>query len=148
MQSAAHTPQCHKTPPCAARHAAATVELALVLPFLMFILVAAVDFARIFYFSITIANCARNGAMYGADESLADKSPYDTIEEAALADAQSLNPQPTVVSTQGADSTGQPYVQVTVTYPFRTVTGFPGVPRSIDISRTTRMRVTPSFDTP
>lgn len=128
------------------RRGAATVELSLVLPFLIFLLVASVDFARVFYYSITVANCARNGAMFGSNDSLADALPYETIEEAALADAKGLGTQPAVSSRYGTDSQGYPYVEVTVTYPFRTVTGFPGIPRSMDVTRTVRMRVTPEVD--
>ena len=51
-----------KCPP--ARRGVAAVELAIVLPFLCFLLIVAIDYARIFYFSLTVANCARNGALY------------------------------------------------------------------------------------
>lgn len=133
----------HQASDCRDR-GAATVELTLVLPFLLMVLVGTVDFARVFHFSLCLANCARNGAVYGSDPSLANKLPYESITEAALADAQNLSPAPEVASSFGTDSAGKRFVEVTVTYPFRMVTGFPGVPRSMNISRTARMRLTPA----
>ena len=40
------------------RKGAQVVELAFLLPFLAFMFVIAVDWARIFYYSITVTNCA------------------------------------------------------------------------------------------
>lgn len=67
------------------RRGAAAVELAVLLPFLVFLFVIAVDFGRIFYFSQTIENCARNKAIYGSNLTTA-QSPYSTIQKAALDD--------------------------------------------------------------
>lgn len=117
------------------------MELALVLPFLVFLFVAAVDFARIYYYAVTISNCARNGAMFGSDMTLAEKCPYASIEEAALADATDLTPAPTVTWTSGKDGSGNDYVRVTVSYDFQTVTNFPGVGGTWPISRTVQMRL-------
>lgn len=121
------------------RGGAAAVELAVLLPFLVFLFVVAVDFARVFYFSQVIENCARNGALYASNVS-ATQSPYASVEAAALADAGALTPQPTVVTTTGQDQAGNPFVRVTVTWRFRTITGFPGVP-DVDLSRAVQMRV-------
>ena len=43
------------------RRAAATAELAVLAPVLVFLMLIAVDFARIFYTAVTVSNCARNG---------------------------------------------------------------------------------------
>jgi len=125
----------------ARRCAAASVELALLAPFLAFLFVAAVDYARLFYYSLTVANCARNGALYGSDAIAAAESPYTSIQNAALADASNLSPAPTISSTNGSDSSSNPYVEVTVTYPFTTIVNYPGIPHTTTISRTVRMRV-------
>ena len=124
------------------RRAAAAVEVAVLLPFLVFLFAIAVDFARVFYFSQVIENCARNGAIYGSNLVTA-QSPYSSIQQAALADAADLNPQPTVTSTNGTDASGNPYVQVNVTWTFQTITGFPGIPSRMNLSRTVQMRVAP-----
>jgi Flp pilus assembly protein TadG len=123
--------------PSAPRRGVASVELAILAPLLALLFVIAVDYCRVFYYSLTVANCARNGALHLSDPFSTAKSPYSNVTDAALADAANLSPTPTVTSTSGSDADG-PYVEVTVTYPFRTLTNFPGVPDQ-DISRTVRM---------
>jgi Flp pilus assembly protein TadG len=143
------------------RRGAAVAELALLLPFLAFMFVIAVDWARIFYYSITVTNCARNGALYLSQKQSAKTttSPYtdsglvnlyvnsnNPVSDAALADAPNLTPTPTVTSTSGSDGYG-PYVEVTVSYQFQTVTNFSlgnfVVPSSTNVSTTIRMYVPP-----
>jgi Flp pilus assembly protein TadG len=117
--------------------------LALLLPFLCFAFVAAVDFARVFYYSIAVSNCARNGALYGsADQASALDSAG--INAAAQTDAVNLDLTQLGV-TSSTDSQKSPtYVDVTVTYPFTTITGYPGIPRQTNLTRTVRMSVVPS----
>jgi Flp pilus assembly protein TadG len=122
-----------------ARRGAAVVELAVLSPVLCFLLVVAVDFGRIFYYSVTVANCARSGALYARDAAAAAESPYTSIQAAALADAVNLSPAPTVTSTDGVDAGGEPYVEVTVSYPFSSITRYPGIPSSLKVSHTVRM---------
>ena len=123
------------------RTAVAAVELAVLLPFLAFIFVVTVDFSRIFYDSLILNNCARNGALYGCANP-ANSLDTTGIQNAALADASNLNPTPTVTSTTGTNSDGN-YVQVTVTWTFQTITNYPGIPSTITLTRTVQMRVTP-----
>lgn len=130
-----------------ARRGAVMVELALVLPFLVFLIVASVDFARIYYYAITIENCAMNGAIYGSDDALAAKCPYGSIEEAALADAANLTTPPTVSYIFDTDASNNDFVRVTVSYDFQTVTNFPVIGGTWPISRTVQMRLTPSAAT-
>ena len=127
----------------ALRSGAATVELAILLPLLTFLFLIAVDFGRVFYYSLTIENCARNGALYGCDPFNPSQSTYVSISDAALADAADLQPQPTVSSTNGTDGSGNAYVEVTVAWQFASLTNFPGVPTSTNITRTVRMRIEP-----
>jgi len=144
-----------------ARRAAAAVEFAVLAPFLAFLFVIAVDWARVFYYSIAVRNCARNGALYLSQKQSAKttSSPYtdsgyvnlyvnsaNPVTAAALADASNLTPTPTVTSTSGSDSYG-PYVEVTVSYAFQTVTHFSVatfvVPSSTNVTSTVRMYVPP-----
>ena len=137
------------------------VEFAILLPFLAFMFVIAVDWARVFYYSIAVRNCARNGAMYMSLQQSArtTTSPYtdsgyvnlyvnsaSPVTAAALADASDLTPSPTVTSTTGSDRYG-PYVEVTVSYPFHTLTDFSVgnflVPSSLNVTSTVRMYVPP-----
>ena len=129
-------------PPCR-RRAAATVELAILLPFLVFLFVISVDFARIFYYSQVIENCARQGALYASDPKAPAANRYNSLSDAATADAPDLSPAPNVTSSTGTDSAGNAYVAVTVSWQFQTVTNFPGVPNNMTISRTVQMRMAP-----
>jgi Flp pilus assembly protein TadG len=129
-------------PGAAPRRAVAAVEMAFLLPLLVFLFVIGVDFARAFYFGLTVTNCARNGAIYG---SMNPTNATDTtgIQAMALADASNLSPAPTVTSTTGTDAQNNPYVAVTVTWTFNTITNYPGVPGTVVLSRTVQMRVAP-----
>jgi Flp pilus assembly protein TadG len=126
------------------RRGAAAVEFAFLAPFLCFLFVIAVDYARIFYASLTIANCARNGALYGSRDKT---SAVDTagIETAAKADATNLNTSKVNVTSTTDGGTPATYVDVTVTYPFTTITSWLSS-QTITITRTVRMKVVP--DTP
>jgi Flp pilus assembly protein TadG len=127
--------------PLRARPALAVVELAVLLPFLCALFVFAVDYARIFYFDLTLVNAARNGAVYGS-QSPATAIDTAGIQAAAQRDTRNLNaPQLTVTSsTSGTNPT---MLSVTVSYPFTTITQFPGIPHRINLSRTVQMSVTP-----
>jgi Flp pilus assembly protein TadG len=130
------------------RPGTAAVELAVLLPFLMFLFLITVDWARVFYFSVIIDNCARQGALYESDPNMQLQSPYASVTAAALADAQDLQPQPNVsaapLDASGNPTTGTPtYVDVTVTWQFGTVTNYPGIGSAITLTRTVRTRVAP-----
>ena len=128
------------------RRAAAAVEMAFLAPLLVFLMLIAVDFARIFYKSLTLANCARNGALWESDPYYRAASPYKTVTEAALADADNLyDPErpPRVTTGSGVDDTGKPYVEVTVSQRFKTVSRLPFIPADLDVIRTVRMANAP-----
>jgi Flp pilus assembly protein TadG len=124
------------------RRGVAAAELAVLLPFLAFIFVICVDFGRIFYFSQAVENCARNGALYASDPLSPAYNLYGSVQQAALSDAANLSPQPTVSSVTGTDSAGNPYVAVTVTWQFKPLSNFPGLP-TVSLSRTVQMRMPP-----
>ena len=127
------------------RRAVAAVELAVLLPFLLFLAVIATDWARLLYFTITINSCARSGALYSSDAVLAAQSRYVTVKDAALAEAPGILDAntTTVTPTPTIDSAGNRAVIVTVQTPFSTITNFPGVPSSQTLSRSVQMRVAP-----
>lgn len=127
------------------RRGAAAVELAVLLPLLMFLFVIAIDYGRIFYYSLTLENCARNGAVFGSNVSNYS-TPYSSIQQAAIADGANLTPPLTtddVAVANGNDADNNPTVTVTVSYSFRTITGYPGLPRTVNLSRSLAMRVAP-----
>jgi hypothetical protein len=123
------------------RSAAATVEFAVLLPFLAFLCVITTDWARLFYYTITIEACARNGALYASDAEIAAKSPYSSLQAAALAEAPFLNATATVTATPTTDTANNPAVICTVSVPFNTITNFPGVPSSQTLTRSVQMRM-------
>jgi Flp pilus assembly protein TadG len=129
-----------KQSPCsnrAVRMGAAAVELAFLAPLLSFMFIIAIDWARVFYYSVTINDCARNGALYLSDDTNAKTSPHPNYEAAALA-GTALLPKPVVSSASGSDTNG-PWVECTVTYQFNTITNFPGVPSTTKLQKTVRM---------
>jgi Flp pilus assembly protein TadG len=128
------------------REGAAAVEFAVAAPILMFLFAIGVDFARAFYAHLIITNASRNGALYGCDN---PTKANDTagIQARALMDTTDLA-NVTVTSGNYVDpSDGNEYLWVTVSYPFQTVTSFPGVP-SETIYQTTIVRVEPTTPRP
>src|SRR5205823_514292 len=126
----------------AGRPGGALIELVFALPVLTYILLAVFDFGRIFYYTTTVDNCARNGALYAADSAYVARSGFANVTDAALRDAANLNPPPTVTSASGTDDSGSRYVDVTVSYLFNTASRYPGLPNAVPITRTCRMYVT------
>lgn len=131
------------------RFGAAAVEFALVAPFMMFLFVIGVDFARVFYAHIIVTNAARNGALYGIQD-----PTYATntagIQAAALQDCSDLTGVNVSSSTSTAtDSTGTTitYLTVNVTYTFQTVTSYLAS-SSYTINQTCTMRVEPTTPRP
>jgi Flp pilus assembly protein TadG len=129
---------------------ASAAELALLLPLLLVMLLGAVDFCRLFYAYTTITNAARNGALWAADP-LANgtvtpsQSPYATVQAAALADANGLNPALTtsnITSSTGSDGGGNATVTVNVQYNFSLFTSYLGF-SSVNLQRSVTMRVEP-----
>jgi len=129
------------------------------LPFLCFMFVAATDYARIFYYAVTLQNCARNGAYYAADYPnnnylYNDIYGYTSVDDAILRDATNLSPAPTYTVLYGTLATGpftsttkpaSGYVQVTVMWTFQSVTNYPGIPSNVSLSRQAVMRIAPAM---
>jgi Flp pilus assembly protein TadG len=143
------------------RRGAAAVELATLLPFLMFLFVVAIDFARIFYCAVTVQNCARNGAYYASDYPnnsyvYNDIYGYTSLDDAVTRDAGNLSPTPTYTVSYGPSANGpftsttkpaSGYVQVTVTWTFQSLTNFPGIPGTVTLSRQSVMEIAPAMPT-
>ncbi len=127
----------------AGRRAAAAVELAWLLPFLMWLCVIAADWARLLYYEIELASCARAGALWASDKDAQQMSPYTTVTDAALAAAPDLGTTPTVTAASYTDASNHGGVIVTVSMDFQTITDFPGVPHTTTITRTCEMRNAP-----
>ena len=142
-RSSARRDERSKTVNCR-RPGTAVVELAALLPLLVLLFLVTVDFARVFYFTLTLTNCARAGALYASDPVAAAESPFPSLQSAALADAANISPPPTISSTTGVDASGRAYVEVTANYSFVTVTSFPLIPSQMQLTRTVRMSLAAS----
>jgi hypothetical protein len=149
----------------AGRRAVAAVELAVLLPFLGFILIATVDFARVFYCAMTIENCLHNGAIFGSqafdnqNQQWLGNNQYwqgpngQVVSQGRAAselDGTNLNPvlaDSNITLANGTDADGNPVSIVTISYPFQTIASYPGIPSQLTIQRSAQMRVAPAVPT-
>ena len=133
------------------RRGGAAAELAVLVPLLLFVLIVAIDFCRLFFAYTIITNAARNGALWASDPHAngtvtPSQSPYATVQDAALADANNLNPALTaanVTSSTGTDGQGNATVSVTVQYQFNMISTYLGF-SNVNLSRQVTMRVAPA----
>lgn len=130
--------------PYRSRRGAAAVELAVLLPFLVFLLIIGADWARLLYFKIEVDGAARAGALWAADPSRQGEAPtgWNTLLNAVRKASPSL-PADTAANDTITTSGGITVHQVTVTMSFATLTNFPGVPTTSTIKRTVEMRELP-----
>jgi TadE-like protein len=145
------------------RKATASVELAVLLPFLVSIFLMATDFARVLYYTITIENCALNGALFGGQgfdnqnqQWIGNQQYWQgpngqvvSLEKAvAELDGTNLNPplaDSNITVTTGTDADGNTVNIVTVKYTFNTIVPYPGIPSPVTIVRTAQARVAPAI---
>jgi Flp pilus assembly protein TadG len=131
------------------------VEVALLLPILVFLILAGGDLARAFALQLAV----QNGARAGAEAAAMDFTPTTTEAENRAKDEMSRTPgmditDPSLIVTASfklADGTTDCpsttptvavpcYATVRVQYTFHTVTPWPLVPNSAQFDRTTSMR--------
>lgn len=134
------------------RKGAAAAELAVLLPFLLFVAIIATDWARILYYTIALDNCARSGAIYLSDDQAQARSPYADVTAAAKAEAPNLTNLTVTSSTAADGGDGANAVTVTVSMPFNTLTKFKypkwfGMSTNTTITRSVQMRVMPKTPT-
>jgi Flp pilus assembly protein TadG len=119
------------------RGGTAAMELALVLPVLLLLALGCVDLGRAISLGIVLSNAARVGAEYGATHRFTAytlPSWQTQIKQDAAAEVQAIRgfdaSQLTLVIQTGTDSAGDVQVTVTASYPFQTVSSWPGLPDS------------------
>ena len=125
------------------RAGVAAVELAVLLPFIMFLCVISTDWARCLQTTLSAEACARNGALYASDLVTRNMSPYASLQDAAMAECPEYASTATVTQSSVTDSAGNAAIVVTVSIQFKTLTNFPGVPQINNLVRTCQMRVAP-----
>ncbi len=122
---------------------AAAVEFALVLPVLLLVVLGAIDWGWYFYVREVVTNAAREGARVGSVDTTGDPAPQ--AEAAASGylgalglDASAVHATPEVEVIGGV---AVPAVQVVVTYPVGSLTGFTltAVPASVTAAAEMRM---------
>jgi Flp pilus assembly protein TadG len=135
----------------------ALLEVALVTPLLLLLAVGIIEIGRYAYYSILVADAARAGAQYGA-QNLATAADNAGIRAAAENDGQNLAPLNVTVQHEcgctgssiggacPATSCASPnhalvYVKVTVSGKFNSLFKYPGIPSSISCDSTELMRV-------
>jgi Flp pilus assembly protein TadG len=136
------------------RRGTSFIETAILIPSMLLLCCGTMDFARVVYAGIEIAGAARAGVQYGA---LTPGHSGDTagMAAAAKADATDLGSSVTasasnfcLCSGSSTDCTSpcsgvaaDGYVSVTANYSFTTTLPYPGLPRTVALSRTAKMRV-------
>jgi Flp pilus assembly protein TadG len=125
----------------------AMVEMALALPVLALLLLAASDFARLYYADIEVANAARAGAQYGS-QSVITAADYSGMRAAAMADGSNLtglgatasqctcmttSNVPACPATYCATNPNATYVEVDTTSTFHTAITYPGIPSTVTL---------------
>jgi Flp pilus assembly protein TadG len=156
------------TRPLQRQKGTATIELALLAPLLIVLGLGVADFGRVMYASMVVNNAARAGAQYALDFRYTDMAG---IKNAAVQDTQTIagvslltpaitasnvavsttcpcpgNPIPGNQACSPTPSCGsgkQPmaYVTVTTSYTFKTITSYPGIPRSTPLTGKAIVRV-------
>ena len=138
-------------------HGGALAELAVVLPLLILIAVGVMDYGRVFFTSIAVSNAARAGAEWGAQRLGVNSDKY--AEMAAFAQLEGAEAGTITISANrvcrcgttvvtcstGADCGGgygaaMQFVEVTATKSVTLLLRYPGLPTSVNISRTAIFR--------
>jgi Flp pilus assembly protein TadG len=132
----------------------AMIELAVALPLLVFIAVGVMDYGRVYFTSIAVANAARAAAEWGA-QSLATASRTTDIQNFGILDGAEAAPVNVVASAPiykcgetvvSASATcvgyGPPrvFVEVTASKVVALLLKYPGLPTSVTISRKATFR--------
>ena len=132
------------------------IEMAVVLPLLVLMVLGVADFGRMLYHAITLSHAARAGAAYGAQGN-GFAGSVAGIQQAAEAEAQNISPI-VVTSERLCECTGgasvscttsscggygapRAFVEVTATQTFTTLVAYPGIPDTVPLSRTAKVRL-------
>ncbi|TFH21723.1 MAG: hypothetical protein E4H03_09990 [Myxococcales bacterium] len=137
----------------------ATAELSVILPLLLLGIVGLTDFGRAAMESITIANAAHAGAMYGSHSPghMGDAMGIQSAVQAELQDMGDISsvvieserycncPDGSVVDCEDGvcgldDKLRRTYIRVRVEKLFSTVVNYPGVPEVITLAREAHVR--------
>jgi len=133
------------------RRGTAAVELATLLPLIVFLSMASVDFGRVVFALITVQNCARNGALYEFYKASGFSLPssWTTLSTAVSADAGNLTLNTPTAATPSPPLVTNNYVTVTVSTNFSPISypalhGLPSIPGTLTLTQSVSMPMPPS----
>jgi len=131
------------------------LELAIAIPLMIFMLMAAADFARVFFVRVAVNGAARAGAQYGSQSVVTAADATGMIAAAktgasnlsglsAAADQCTCERTSSVSSCPPSYCTNSPqatYVEVDTQAPFHTVMTYPGITSSFTLTGKAIMQV-------
>lgn len=120
------------------RRGQALVELAIVLPLLVLLLLAAVDYGRVFFYFQQVESAAAAGAQIGCLGSASSTNAV-LISSNALLQANAMSSFTPTVSSTCTDGV----LTVSVSAQFRPFIAWPFLPTNVPMQRTVTMRVLP-----
>jgi Flp pilus assembly protein TadG len=142
-------------PKSKAERGSAIVEFGMLAPVLILMLMGAIDFARVFFTSISVVNAARAGVQYGL-RSNGKSGDLTGMQNAALADGSDIAGMTATATrfcqcsdgatanclTGSCGTYGRPriYVKVTTAVAFQTLFRYPGVPATVNLTKSATMR--------
>jgi Flp pilus assembly protein TadG len=137
-------------PAQSARRGGVLIEFALVLPVMVTLVLAALDFGRFAYFHMAVTNSARVGAGYGSMHpytSTTQATWQANIRDAVKKEMQGIPNYNDNLLTMSSpqvttDSDGQKRVRIQVQYPFNTLISWPFIPSNFTLRRAVEMRFT------
>jgi Flp pilus assembly protein TadG len=119
--------------------------MALLCPFLAFMMVVAIDYCRVFHLTQTVESSAQNAALYAAGVSTSDPDNFASqmaaAQQAALDEGSRLSPPLTAANV--SVSVNNNIATATVTHTFSTITRIPGLPSTMTVTRTVNVPVLP-----
>jgi Flp pilus assembly protein TadG len=133
----------------------AAVEMALILPLLAILALGVSEFGRIYFAAITVADAARAGAQYGAQNTVTSTDSA-AINQAARNEAADIGAitassnrfcrcpdgsSPTCTGTCTGYGSPEVFVRVSTSMTVTLLMRYPGMPATIPISRTATFRV-------
>lgn len=134
-------------------HGGAAVELAVVFPILVLLIIGVVDYGRVFYTSITVANAARAGAEWGAhnpflatdtvemkNRAQADGQEAGTLIKSARYYCQCGGVPNGTCSVCGSGAAPEVFVEVTASKTVNMLLPYPGIPNNFSITRKATFR--------
>jgi len=118
--------------PC--ERGSSAVEIVLILPVIICLLLGAADYARVFYSAMAVTHAASVGAQYGAQsvEKSLDAAGMQSAATSAATDIPGFAATAVRSCTCWNASAGRAV--------FHTFVNYPGIPNSVTINRTARMR--------